>query len=223
MSVRALLLPLVALAAALALVGTYVSAGGADFVPNEAADPCRAQPLAAPTKDLDQLAQQVVLLGVQNAACALGVSRERLLLALPSERDRLALARKSGRDERGLELVLKGGLGAAVNRLDRARRLPKASDLRDAYAGDLGLPGIAEEAVRRIPDGIVDGLLPTGPVLRRALAKIDVGEVLRNLDDTGALQQQLEGKIRQAALDEAKARLTDKLPGPIKALLSLGF
>lgn len=221
MSLPALRLPLAALIVALALIGLQLAAGGAGFAPTRAADPCVERPLPARTKDLDPLAQQVVLLGVQRAACTLGVTRERLVLSLPSARDRLALARSRGRDERGLANVLSAGLDQAVARMDRAGRLPSAADLLDAYAGELGLPGLAEEAVKRIPGGVVNGLLPTGPVLRRALRGIDMVQVLRHLNDPAALQNTLRDRIKAAAVAEARQRLLDRIPGPLRRLFGL--
>lgn len=217
-----MLLPLAALVAALALIGVHVASGGADYAPTATADPCRNRPLPPKVDDLDPLAQTLVLLGVQRAACTLGVTRERLVVALPSGLDRAALAREAGTDERGLVQALTGGLRFALVRLDRGDRLPRASDLRDNYADDLGLPGIAEEAVRRIPDGVVDELLPTEGVLERALAGIDVQRLLNDLDDPGAIQTRLEQDIKDAALAEAKERLLDRLPRPLRDLLGVG-
>lgn len=222
MNLRALLLPLAALLAAVGLVAVYLAAGGDEFVPARAADPCVERPLGPPRTALEPLAEFIVLDGVQRAACALGVPRERLVLALPSARDRRRLARESGRSEAGLVLVLKGGLSQAVRRLDRAHRLPRASGLLETYAGDLGLPRIAEEAVRRIPDRVVDDLVPTGPVLQRALARVDLVAVLRDLDDPDALEGALTVAIRNAALAEARERLVAKVPGPLRGLIPFG-
>ncbi len=222
MSRRAVLLPLLALLVSAALIGGYVAAGGADFTPTAAADPCRQRPLGPRADGIDAVAEQVVVLGVQNAACTLGVSRERLVLALPSAADRRALLQAQGRTEADLVAALRGGLDRAVVRLDRADRLPPASQLRDSYVGELGLPGVAEEIVRRIPDGVVDGLLPTGEVLRNALRRVDVEQVLARIDDPDALQAQLRGTIKDAAVDQARTKLLDKLPGPLRSLLGLG-
>lgn len=222
MNLRPILLPLLALVVAAALVGVHLAAGGADFVPARAADPCRDRPLGPRADGLEPLTEALVLIGVQRAACTLGVTRERLILALPSARDRRAIGQESGRGERGVVHALSRGLDGAVVRLDRAGRLPRASVLRDAYAGELGLPGIAEEAVRRIPDSVVDDLLPTGPVLRRALRQVDLESILRDLDQPDALQSRLRAAIKAAALAEARARLIEKIPGPIRSLFSLG-
>lgn len=222
MSRRPVLLPLLAVLAVAALIGVQLAAGGADFAPAPAADPCRERPLGPAADELEPLTEALVLIGVQRAACTLGVTRERLVLALPSARERRALARESGRDERGLVAALARGLDGAVVRLDRTGRLPPASELRDSYAGELGLPGIAEEAVRRIPDGVVDALLPTGPVLRRALRQVDLERLLSDLDQPDALESRLREAIRAAALAEARARLIERIPGPIRRLFSLG-
>ena len=181
-----------------------------------------SRPLPVKVEDLDPLAQTLVLLGVQRAACTLGVSRERLIIALPSREDRDALAREAGTDEAGLVDALTRGLEFALVRLEREDRLPKASTLRDDYADDLDLPGIAEAAVRRIPDGIVDGLLPTAAVLQRALKQVDVRQLLEDLDDPSVIETRLEQDIKEAALAEAKERLLDKLPGPLGDLFGFG-
>ena len=104
-----------------------------------------------------------MLLGLDEAACKLGVSRERLVLALPVAADRRALARELGSDEAELARQLKAGLVRAVDRLDRAGRLPKASALLPAVVAELDLPGPVETLVDAIPADTVDSLAPTGP------------------------------------------------------------
>lgn len=217
MTVRAVLLPLVALLASVALIAVHVVSGGDDFVPARPADPCVVRVLPPASGDLEALTETLVVEGVRGAACTLGVTRERLVLALPSEGERRALA-----DDAALADALLGGLDAALTRLDRGDRLPRASALRDTYAADLGLPGLAEEAVRRIPDGVVDDLLPTGAVLRRALRDLDVLAVVRDIDEPDAIERRLRTDIEDAAKAEARARLIGKLPGPLRDLLRLG-
>ena len=53
------------------------------------------------------------------------MSRERLLLALPSEEDRAELARETGTDERGLAQAIDDGLHTGVDRLEKTGQLPK--------------------------------------------------------------------------------------------------
>ena len=152
MTARALALPLAALVLAAALLGVYAAAGGGSYAEVQgAADPCRQRPSAqrpVPAQ-LEPLAERVVLIGLDETACELGVSRERLVLALPVARDRRALAAELGVSEAELGRELKAGLVRAVDRLDRAGRLPAASELLPAVVAELDLPGPARRWWRR--------------------------------------------------------------------------
>ncbi len=76
---------LVSLAVTLAIgvVAVYVLAGGRNYRPRPVADPC-SPPTMPTATDRVELASELALDGVQRAACTLGVSRERLTLALLS-------------------------------------------------------------------------------------------------------------------------------------------
>jgi hypothetical protein len=215
MTTRGVALIAVALVLSAGLLGVQLASGGADFVPQRPADPCQDRGRTG-TDDLQGLAETVVLKGLDEAACKLGVSRERLVLALPSEADRAALAREIGTDDRGIAQALKDGLRAGVARLDEAGRLPKASVLLPSVADQLGIPpGLAG----LIPDSVVDDLLPTADVLRRSLDKIDVNTIVAGLDDPDSLESTLRDALVQGATDEARARLKDALPGPLQGFL----
>lgn len=219
---RSFVLPLLAVLASSALIGGYIAAGGADYAPTVTADPCKPRPLGPRASGIDAVAEQVVVVGVQNAACAVGVTREQLILALPSAADRQALAQRQGITEAELVRALRKGLGDAVGRLDREGRLPSASQLRDSYVGELGLPGVAEAVIRRIPDGLVDGLLPTADVLRTAIGRLDIEDLLAQIDDPRALEAKLRKTITDAALAQARTKLLNKIPGPLRSLLGIG-
>lgn len=223
MNARAVLLPLVALVLAAGLVAVHLAEGGNDYVPLRTADPCVERPLPPVTADLEPITEAVVLVGLQRAACKLGVPRERLVLALPSAQRRAELAEEIGRRESVIAPAIKAGLIHAVTRLDRGGRLPRASSLLDRNVEDLGLPSLADSAIRALPDGVVDDLLLTGAVLRRAIIRLDVDAALRDIDDPDKLQVTLRREIRDAALAEARRRLLDKLPGPIQALVKRFF
>ncbi len=92
---------------------------------------------------LEPLAEQIVLLGLDGAACRLGISRERLVLALAETRSLDPHA----------SAALKAGLGDAVNRLDREGRLPKVSQLLPEALNQANLPGIVKTIIGAIPDG----------------------------------------------------------------------
>jgi hypothetical protein len=215
MSPRGFALIAVALVLSAGLLGVQLASGGADFVPQRPADPCQERTRTG-QDDLEGLAETVVLTGLDETACKLGVSRERLLLALPSQKDRAELARETGTDERGLAQALKDGLRTGVDRLDKAGQLPKTSALLPSAADQLG---ISKNLVDAIPDSVVDNLLPTADVLRRALDKLDMNKILANLDDRQALESTLRDALVQAALDEVRERIKDAVPGPLQGLL----
>ena len=222
MTVRAIALPLAALVVVAVLLGAYAAAGGTDYAEVQArTDPCRDRPAAGrpvPPR-IEPLTERVVLLGLDEAACRLRVSRERLVLALPVARDRRALAAELGISEAELAAALKAGLGRAVVRLDRAGRLPRASALLPDLLAELDLPGPAESLIEAIPDDTVASLAPTGPILRRAVRDLDVQALLADLDRSDRVEDQIRDAVAEAAQDEIRARLLDQLPGSLRGLL----
>jgi hypothetical protein len=216
MNARGLALIAVAIVLSGGLLAIQLVAGGADFVPQATADPCRDREDRPIEADFESIAEAVVLTGLDEAACELGVSRERLLLAVPSREDRAELARELGTDERGLARAIADGLSAGVDRLEREDRLPPSSALLPSVADELG---VSRGLVDLIPDGLVEDLLPTAGVLRRSLERVDVGDVLANLDDGRTLEATLRDALVRGALAEAGARIRDALPAPLRGLL----
>ena len=147
---RRLALPLIAVVLVAAVLGVQVAAGGGHYVPRRPANPCTPRPVPPIPAQLEPLAEQIVLLGLDSAACRLGISRERLVLALADTR---AL------DPRA-PAALKAGLRDAVDRLDREGRLPKVSQLLPEALDQANLPGIAKTILEAIPDGLVDNAAP---------------------------------------------------------------
>jgi hypothetical protein len=195
--VRRLAQPLIAALLVVAVLGVQVAAGGGDYVPRRPANPC-IQPAVPPIPArLEPLAEQIVLLGLDSAACRLGISRERLVLALADTRSL---------DPRAPS-ALKAGLRDAVDRLDREGRLPKASQLLPEALDQSGLPGIAKAVIEAIPAGLVDNALPTGQLLRRTVDQLDVGRLLRQLNDPRQLESAVRSAIFQAALGQILERL----------------
>jgi hypothetical protein len=219
LSARAIVLPAAALAVVLVLLAVQLASGGASFVPTPPPSACTTRPLPARSKDLTPVIEDVVLGGVQRAACTLGVSRERLLLALPSGPDRRLLADERGQTEQGLERALKNGMIAEVSRLSSAGRLPATSALLDTYASQLGLSGLEATALKSVPSGVIDSLLPTRDVLVRAIDGLDVGQLLATLNEPGGLEPALRAAIQSAAIAEAKARILQQLPSSLQGLL----
>ncbi len=89
-----------AVLASVVLVGAYLAAGGAGYEPTPVADPCAPRAWTAP-QSLEEDAQQFLLSALDGAACELGVSREELAAALPTEQSRQEFAAEHGIDERG--------------------------------------------------------------------------------------------------------------------------
>jgi hypothetical protein len=194
---RALALPLIAALLVAAVLGVQVAAGGGDYVPRRPADPCAPRAIPPIPARLEPVVERIVLLGLDGAACQLGVSRERLVLTLADNR---SLDPDAAR-------ALKAGLRDAVDRLDREGRLPKVSQLLPEALDQADLPGIVKTLIGAIPDSTIDSALPTRPLLRRAVDELDVGRLVRELDDPDQLQSAVQSAILRAARDEILDRL----------------
>ncbi|MFT4034708.1 MAG: hypothetical protein QM679_03925 [Patulibacter sp.] len=222
MSVRVVLLPVLALALVSVVLAVQAAAGGGRYRVAALPSACAAAPPALPSPDnFDEVTQAVVLDGVRRAACELGTSREALLVALPSSIDRAALAARLGVSDAVLLEQLRSGLLESVVRLDRADALPATSTVVDDFAEQLGLGALGVAAVRQIPAGVIDELLPPGDTLRRAITSVDLPQLLGSLDDASSIQAALVPAIRDAVLAEAQARLMSRLDD-LGSLLGLG-
>ncbi len=194
---KRLALPLIAVLLVAAVLGVQVAAGGGHYVPRRPANPCAPRPVPPIPPQLEPLAERIVLLGLDSAACRLGISRERLVLALADTRSL---------DPRA-PAALKAGLRDAVDRLDREGRLPKVSQLLPEALDQAGLPGIVKTIIGAIPAGLVDNALPTAPVLRRTIDELDVTRLLHELNDPGRLESAVQSAILHAALRQILDRL----------------
>ena len=190
-------LPLIAVLLVAAVLGVQVAAGGGHYVPLSPANPCTPRPVPAIPAQLEPLAEQIVLLGLDSAACRLGISRERFVLALAETRS--LDPRQSA--------ALKAGLVDAVDRLEREGRLPKVSQLLPQALDQANLPGIVKTIIEAIPDSVVDNLLPTAPLLRGAVGELDINRLLHELNDPRQLNSALQSAILQAALRQILDRL----------------
>lgn len=194
---RRLVLPLTAVLLVAAVLGVQVAAGGGHYVPLRPANPCTPRPVAPMAPQLEPLAEQIVLLGLDDAACRLGISRERLVLALADPR---SLAP-------GAMGALKAGLHDAVRRLDREHRLPEVSQLLPQVLDQAQLPGIAKTIIGAIPAGIIDSALPTGPLLGRTVDELDINRLMRKLPDPSQLRSAIQSALLRAAVKQILSRL----------------
>jgi hypothetical protein len=194
---KGLTLPLIAVLLVAAVLGVQIAAGGGHYVPLRPANPCEPRPVPPIPPRLEPLAEQIVLLGLDGAACQLGISRERLVLALAENRS--LDSRESA--------ALKAGLRGAVDRLEREGRLPKVSQLLPDALDQANLPGIVKTIAGAIPAGVIDNLLPTAPLLRQTVAGLDIDRLVRELNDPSRLDSALQSAILQAALRQILDRL----------------
>jgi hypothetical protein len=194
-------MPAVALALVSGVLGVQLSQGGGTFEPLRPADPCVARTVTSPADGIDGLTERLVLLGIDGAACRLGVSREALTLEL---------ARPGTRTDAEVD-ALHDGLVAAVRRMKDDGTLPPASELVDEAMDNADLNGFLEAAIRALPDALVNAAVRTDDVLVRAIDDLDLRRILADLDDQRALNEQMEAAVTEAVKDSPVARLRDLL------------
>ena len=116
-------------------------------------------------------------------------------------------SRKPARWTPARPLRSKPDLVDAVDRLNREDRLPKVSQLLPQALDQANLPGIVKTIIGAIPNGVIDSLLPTAPLLRQTVNELDVDRLLRQLDNPNQLDPALQSAILQAALRQILDRL----------------
>lgn len=194
-------MPIVALVLVMAVVGVQLANGGGTYEPLKPADPCSARTVTSQATGIDGLTERLVLLGIDNAACSLGVSREALTLEL---------AQPGTRTDVEVE-ALRDGLLAAVAEMKADGTLPRASALVDEALDSADLNGLLKTAIRALPGSVVDAALKTDDVLERALRDLDLRTLLANLDDQDQVEQQVGAAVTKAVEDSLSDRLRNLL------------
>ena len=194
-------LPVVAVVLVCGVIGVQVAHGGGGFEPLQPADPCVARTVTSQAEGLDGLTERLVLLGIDDAACTLGVSREALTLEL---------AQPGPRTDEEID-ALRGGLLSAVGRMQDDGSLPPASALVDEALDNADLNDFLETVIRALPDSVIDAAVKTDDVLVRAIGDLDLRTLLANLDDQDDLNTQVNAAVTQAVKDSLLARLNDLL------------
>lgn len=128
----------IAAIASLALVLSYLAAGGASYTPAKVQDPCKDRPWRDP-EGLQQIAEQFSLSALDGAACELGVSRETLARALATPQSRERFAERYDISDAELARAIRAGLLRAIDDAERA------GAINSFIAGPL------RAAVRQIP------------------------------------------------------------------------
>ena len=120
---------LLAIGVSVALAGTYLALGGASYSPAAVADPCATRELRGP-EGIGEVAEQIVLSGLDGAACELGVSREAVVLAFAGRDALERFAREQGISEDDLGDLVRSGLLRAADDAEQADQLdPRLGDL----------------------------------------------------------------------------------------------
>lgn len=198
---RDLSLPTVALVLVAGVLTIQLAHGGWADMPFQPADPCAARTVTSQSDGIEGLTERLVLIGVDNAACILGVSREAFLLELAGP----------GNPTNAQIEALRQGLLEAVGEMKDDGTLPPASELVDEALDRADLNGVLEALIRAIPDSAVDAALKTDDVLTRAIEDLDLRTLLANIEDQGELDSQVEAAVTQAVKDSLIDRVRDLL------------
>lgn len=192
-------LPVLAALLIATVLGVQLANGGGSYEPLRPADPCAEREVASRSDGVEGLTEQLVLIGIDEAACTLQVSREELTLRL-AQSDEPTDAEVD---------ALREGLTTAVARMKDAGTLPPASSLVDEVLESANLNGFLKGVIRALPGGVIDAALKTDDVLTRAIAELDIRDLLENLTDRGDLEQQVGAAVEQAVKDSLVDRLRD--------------
>jgi hypothetical protein len=194
-------LPAAALVLVSGVLAIQLANGGGSFEPLRPADPCAAHTVTSQSDGIDGLTERLVLLGIDDAACRLHVSREALTLRLAH-----------GGTATDAEVdALHAGLLEAVQQLKDDGSLPPASDLVDEALDSADMNSLLKAAIRALPDSVVNAALKTDDVLNRTIDDLDLRTLLANLDNPYDLDQQISSAVKQAVKDSLAARLRDLL------------
>ena len=183
------------------MLAIQLAYGGWTYEPLQPADPCAARTVTSQSEGIEGLTERLVLIGVDNAACTLGVSREAFTLELAGP----------GNPTDAEIDALRQGLLSAVGEMKDDGSLPPASELVDEALDSADLNDFLKTLIRALPDSVVDAALKTDDVLTRAIEDLDLRTLLANLDDQDELNAQVEAAVTQAVKDSLVDRLRDLL------------
>jgi hypothetical protein len=195
---KAAALPALAAVLVSGVLAVQLANGGGHYSPLRPADPCATRQVDSVSTGIQGLTEQLVLIGLDNAACRLGTSREALTLQL---------AQSKGAPTDSQINALRSGLLAAVDRLKAQGKLPPASQLADEALDDSNLNGFLKAAIRVLPASLIDNALATDDVLRRTITNLDLRTLLANLGNNQDLTTQVNAAVTKAVTDTLTARL----------------
>jgi hypothetical protein len=188
---RAAALPALAAVLVTGVLAVQLANGGGRYDPPLSADSCVARPVTSTSPGIDGLTDELVLTGLDAAACQAGMSREAfvLALALPGTHSDAQIDR------------LRTGLLIAVDRLKADGMLPKPSQLVRMVVDESDLSGIRKAAVRAIPAALIDGSLKTDDVLRHTINNLDLRALLADSGNRHGMTTQVDAAVLKAVLE----------------------
>ena len=192
-------LPVAAVAMVAGTLTVQATHGGGSYEPLRPTAACVERPVTSRASGIEGLTERLVLIGLADAACTLGLGREELTLQLARSDD----------PTDAQVAALRRGLRSAVRQMKADGTLPRASELVDEVLDEADLNGFVKRLIRALPASLVDQALKTDDVLYRTIDDLDLREVLENLDDSSSLAAQVEPVVTQAVEDSLKARLRD--------------
>jgi hypothetical protein len=198
---QAMALPAVAVVLVSAVLGVQLANGGGKSAPSPTANPCAVRTVNSVSTGIEGLAERLVILGLDGAACRLHVSREALTLQLAQQ----------GKATDAQIDALRAGLLRAVDLMKANGTLPPASDLVDEALDESNLNGFIKGAIRLLPDSVINGALKTDDVLRRAINDLDLRTLLANLKNPDDLSRQINAAVTKAVEASLIARLRSLL------------
>lgn len=194
---RAGALPALAVVLVGGVLAVQLAHGGGSYDVNRPVSSCVIRPVTSVSTGIDGLTEELVLTGLNAAACQLGVSREAFALQLA----------QSGTHTDAEINALRAGLIIAVDTLKADGKLPRASQLAREAIDDSNLSGFRKAAIRAIPDALIDKTLTTDDVLRRTINDLDLRTLLANLGNRHDMTVQVNNAVMKAVLE----RLQDDL------------
>ncbi|NUR61494.1 MAG: hypothetical protein HOV87_22955 [Catenulispora sp.] len=191
---RAGALPVLAAALVAGVLGVQLANGGGHYSPLRPAHSCVIQPASSVATGIDGLTEELVLTGVNAAACQIGVSREAFALQLT----------EPGTHTDAQINALRSGLLTAVDILKAAGKLPRASQLAREAIDISNLSSLRKTALRAIPDALIDKTLTTDDILRRTINDLDLRTLLANLGNRQDMTTQVDAAVMKAVMDRLK-------------------
>lgn len=188
---RAAALPALSAVLVSGVLAVQLANGGGHFVPLRPANSCVIRSADSVATGIDGLTEELVVTGLNAAACQLGVSREAFALQLTQPGPRTDAQINA----------LRAGLLIAVDTLKADGKLPRASKLAREVIDLSNLSGFRKAALRAIPDALIDKTLTTDDVLRHTINDLDLRTLLANLGNRQNLNAQVNTAVTKAILE----------------------